>query len=222
VDLNTSLVLVTTLVLLSAGTLFFRTTESAALQEHEGAGRWMAALFCSMTPRTAGFNNIDMALLSKEGILLTLLLMWIGASPGSTGGGIKTSTVAVAAMAVYHYARGREHMEFAKREIAQDSVLRAFVIITMSLVFIGLASFAVTWFDPVHSLEEIVFECVSAFSTAGLSLGITSSLSGASKAVLILTMFFGRVGVFTLLLGLVRRAPHAKLHRFPVERVIIT
>jgi Trk-type K+ transport system membrane component len=176
----------------------------------------------SVTPRTAGFNNIDMATLTREGILLTILLMWVGASPGSTGGGIKTSTFAVATMGIFNVARGRDHIEFAKREVANEALLRAFIVIALSLVALGFSTLAVGYLNPEISLEKVVFECFSAFGTVGLSLGITAQLTTASKAVISLTMFVGRVGAYTLLLGFLKKAVDTKHYRYPVENVIIT
>lgn len=222
-NFNTKIVLLTTVVLLVAGTLFFYLTEyDSSLKEHEGFGKWVVAFFCSVTPRTAGFNNIDMAAFSREGILITFLLMWIGASPGSTGGGIKTSTFAIATLGIFSIARGRDRIEFAKREIAQESLLRAFIIICLSLIILGMSTLAVGFFNPDLSLEKITFECFSAFGTVGLSLGITSQLSQASKIAIILTMFIGRVGVFTILVGLLKKVRDARFYHYPVENVIIT
>lgn len=223
INFNSRIVLRTTAILLVAGTVIFYFTESStSLREHDGVGKWLAAFFCSVTPRTAGFNNIDMAVLSREGILITMLLMWIGASPGSTGGGIKTSTIAVAALGIVNFARGRDHVEFANREIAKESIMRAFIIISLSLVMLGVSTLAVTFFNPDLSLDKIAFECFSAFGTVGLSLGITPLLSDLSKVVIILTMFVGRVGVLTLLLGIFKKATGAKMYRYPVENVTIT
>ncbi len=223
INFNSRIVLRTTAILLVAGTVIFYFTESStSLREHDGIGKWLAAFFCSVTPRTAGFNNIDMAVLSREGILITMLLMWIGASPGSTGGGIKTSTIAVAALGIVNFARGRDQVEFANREIAKESIMRAFIIISLSLVMLGISTLAVTFFNPDLSLDKIAFECFSAFGTVGLSLGITPLLSDLSKVVIILTMFVGRVGVLTLLLGMFKKAAGTKMYRYPVENVTIT
>ncbi len=223
INFNSRIVVRTTAILLVVGTvLFFITEYNTSLKEHDGVGKWLVAFFLSVTPRTAGFNNIDMATLTREGMMITLLFMWIGASPGSTGGGIKTSTFAVATMGILNIARGRDHIEFARREIANESLLRAFIVIALSLIALGLSTLAVGYFNPEISLDKIVFECFSAFGTVGLSLGITASLTTASKAVIALTMFVGRVGAYTLLLGFLKKAMDAKHYRYPVENVIIT
>lgn len=222
-NFNSKIVLITTAMLLVVGTLLLFLTEyNGALKEHEGIGKWVVAFFCGVTSRTAGFNNIDYAFLSREGILVTMLLMWIGASPGSTGGGIKTSTIAIALLGIFNIAQGKDRVEFARREIAKESLLRAFVIICLSLIVLGLSTAAVVYFNPSLPMEKIAFECFSAFSTTGLSLGITSDLSQAGKLAIILTMFVGRVGTLTILIGILRKSRVANFYRYPVENVIIT
>ena len=223
-NFNSRIVLRTTAILLILGTVVFFITEynTVSLKQHGGIGKWLVAFFMSVTPRTAGFNNIDMANLTREGMMVTLLLMWIGASPGSTGGGIKTTTFAVATLGIFNIARGRDHVEFAKREIANESLLRAFIVIALSLIALGLSTLAVGYFNPEISLDKIVFECFSAFGTVGLSLGITSSLTTASKTVIAITMFVGRVGTYTLLLGFLKKVVGAKHYHYPSENVIIT
>ncbi|MBI5914307.1 MAG: ATPase [Bacteroidetes bacterium] len=223
INFNTRIVLRTTAILLVVGTiLFFITEYNASLKEHGDLGKWLTAFFLSVTPRTAGFNNIDMAALTREGIMATLLLMWIGGSPGSTAGGIKTSTIAVATLGIFNIARGRRHVEFARREVANESLLRAFIVISLSLIALGFSTLAVGYFNPELSFEIVVFECFSAFGTVGLSLGITAKLTTASKIVVSLTMFVGRVGAYTLLLGLLKKAMDSRHYRYPVENVIIT
>lgn len=222
-NFNSRIVLRTTAILLVAGTVLFYITEyNTSLKEHGGVGKWLVAFFLSVTPRTAGFNNIDMATLTREGMMITLLLMWIGASPGSTGGGIKTSTFAVASLGILNLAKGRKHIELARREIANESLLRAFSVISLSLIALGLSTLAAGYYNPEISLDKIVFEVFSAFGTVGLSLGITAQLTTAGKAIISLTMFVGRVGAYTLLLGFVKKAMDTKNYRYPVENVIIT
>ena len=223
INLNTRIVLRTTIILLVTGTLFFFASEyHHSLEEHTGIGKWLAAFFWSVTPRTAGFNNIDIAALSREGILLTMLFMWIGASPGSTGGGIKTSTIAVAMLGIFQIARGSDHVDFAKREIAKESLMRAFIIICLSLTALGFSILAIGFLEPNLDLVKISFECFSALGTVGLSLGITAGLSDMSKIVITLTMFAGRVGVYTFFLGILKKTAGSQYYKYPMENVIIT
>ncbi|MGV3539197.1 MAG: TrkH family potassium uptake protein, partial [Rufibacter sp.] len=221
-NVNTLLVTITTALLILVGmVLYFVLEYNNTLAEHSLYGKIVGAFFGAVTPRTAGFNTVDMAALTAPTVLLYLLLMWIGASPASVGGGIKTTTFAVAILNIVNLAKGKDRVEVFKREIEQESVYKAFAIILLSLVVIGLAVFLVTVFDPEVGLAAVAFECFSGFSTTGLSLGITPLLSNPSKIVLILTMFLGRVGTLTLIIGLLRKVSTLR-YRYPEETIIIT
>lgn len=222
ISLNSRIVIQTTLILLAVGAVFFLFSESRqSLSSHDSWwGKFTTAMFCSTTPRTAGFNSIDMRSLSVPGVMATMLLMWIGASPASTGGGIKTSTFAVAVMNVWAVVRGRPYIELGHREVPAESVQRAFAIIALSFVALGLGIFALSWMEPDKDLVDLSFECVSAYSTSGLSLGITSHLGTGSKWVLIALMFSGRVGTLNLLAGMLQQL-HRANYRYPQESVLI-
>ncbi len=222
ISLNSRLVIHTTMLLLTAGWIFFLFSEwHTSLSAHTGWwGKATTALFCSVTPRTAGFNTTDMSSLSAPGILCMMLLMWIGASPASTGGGIKTSTFALAILNIGAVVRGRAYIETGHREVPAGSVQRAFAIIALSVLAIGAGVMAVGILEQGQSLTAIGFECISAYSTVGLSLGITSQLGDGSKWVLIVLMFVGRVGAINLLTGMLRRMHHIH-YRYPQESVTI-
>nr|WP_317128251.1 potassium transporter TrkG [Leeuwenhoekiella polynyae] len=220
-SLSSRITLITTSALTVLGTLVFYINEyHNTLEEHDGFGKFVTAFFGATTPRTAGFNTLDMNQLHFSTIMLIFLLMWVGASPASTGGGIKTSTFAIATLNFLSLAKGKERIEIYRREIADISVRRAFAIISLSLVVIGFAVIAITSFDPDKTLLSIAFECFSAYSTVGLSLGITSSLSAASKGVLILVMFIGRVSMLTIMIAIFRKIKH-KAYRYPTEEILI-
>ncbi len=219
---NTKLILVTTAILLGLGTVLFYVTERAGvLAGRSGYGQLVTAFFGSVTPRTAGFNTVDMEALSRPTILVYLLFMWIGASPGSTGGGIKTTTFAIAVLNCFSIARSKYRLEVFRREIPSESVRRAFGVMLLSFLVIGLAVFLVCLFDPGQDLIHIAFECFSAYATVGLSLNVTPELSDASKAVIMLTMYLGRVGTLTLLVALSRTAGSLS-YRYPTETVFIS
>ncbi len=222
ISLNSRIVIQTTLILLIAGLVFFLISEfrHSIAQHNSWWGKLTTAMFCSTTPRTAGFNTIDMRSLSVPGVMATMLLMWIGASPASTGGGIKTSTFALAVMNVWAVVRGRPHIELGHREVPTESVQRAFAIIGLSFVALSVGIFALSWMEPDKDLVDLSFECVSAYSTSGLSLGITSSLGTGSKWVLIVLMFTGRVGTLNLLTGMLQQI-HRAHYRYPQESVLI-
>ncbi len=204
-SLNSKMVLYTTIILIFIGWIFFLVAEwnRPTLQEHTSLfGKLVVSFFGSVSPRTAGFNTVDMAGLSTPVVFLTIMLMWVGASPASTGGGIKTSTFAVAVLNIWHSLTGRQKMHFAQREIEQSSVNRAFAIISLSLIIIGFAIIVLSILEPTMTFLSLAFEVFSAYSTVGLSLGVTAAFSDAGKLVLILVMFVGRVGIFSLLSGL--------------------
>jgi len=215
-------VLVTTLILLVAGTVFVGIFESShLLQGHKTLwGKFTTALFTSVTARTAGFNTFNFAELQTPVILFVILLMWIGASPASTGGGIKTSTFALATLNIFSLVRGKNHIEIGTRRIADSSVKRAFAIISISLIVIGIAILLMLFFESNFSLIEIAFEVFSAYSTVGLSLGITFHLTDASKLLLTVVMFFGRIGLLNLMIGMLRSMQNS-FYQYPEENILI-
>lgn len=221
INLNTRIVLVTTGILLAAGMfLFFVFEYNNVLEGYSTFGKLVTSFFGAATPRTAGFNSIDMGALNFSTIMIIILLMWIGASPGSTGGGIKTSTFAVATLNFLSLARGKDRVEVFRREVSDLSIRRAFAIVTLSLAVIGTAISFISFFDEDLSLLSIAFECFSAYSTVGLSIGITPLLSGPSKLVIIITMFIGRVSMLTILISLLRRVKHLN-YRYPKEEILM-
>ena len=206
VSLNSKIVIYTTLILIGFGSLFFYLLEyENSLRGHSALGKFITSVFGSITTRTAGFNTVDTGNLHLSTIMMFLLLMWIGASPGSTGGGIKTTTFAVATFNIIQQVFGFKNIIFGYRKIAQKALQRATAIISLSLITIGLCMFFLLYFDEHLGVMEIAFESFSAFSTVGLSMGITAKFSDASKFILIITMFVGRVSLLTLLTGFVRQ-----------------
>lgn len=221
INLNTRIVLVTTSILTLAGTILFYLFEyDNVLEGYSTFGKFVASFFGAATPRTAGFNTVDMSALNFSTIMIIILLMWIGASPGSTGGGIKTSTFAVATLNFLSLARGKDRVEVFRREISDLSVRRAFAIIALSLAVIGTAISFIAYFDDHLSLLSIAFECFSAYSTVGLSVGITPLLSAPSKLVIIITMFIGRVSMLTILIAILRKVKHLN-YKYPKEEILM-
>jgi len=211
----------TTLVLLLAGTgMFFLLEKDGVLRGMSLAGQAVTSLFGAVTPRTAGFNTVDMNALATPTLLLTIALMWIGASPGSTGGGIKTSTFALAFLNIFSIAKGRNRVEYNGREISADSLHRAFGIILMSVLVISICIFALTITNPQIALRAIVFESFSAFSTVGLSLGVTPQFNDAGKLILTAAMFIGRIGTITLMVAFFRKLASLS-YRYPTEHINI-
>ncbi|HMV76520.1 MAG TPA: potassium transporter TrkG [Leptospiraceae bacterium] len=178
------------------------------------------AFFYSVSTRTAGFNTLDMAKLGMPMTFLSLFLMWVGASPNSTGGGIKTTAFAISLMQIFDFVRGKDRVEIFRKEIHPSSLYRASATIVLSLFVIFSAIFLMLIFDPKLSFLDICFEAVSAFGTVGLSKGITSNLSTASKSVLCFVMFAGRVGILTILIALLPKRKSLK-YSYIKEYVVI-
>jgi trk system potassium uptake protein TrkH len=222
VTLNTKIVLYTTMLLLILGTVGFYFMEyGSTLKEHGSLwGKFTVSFFGSVTPRTAGFNTVNMVELALPTVLLTIFLMWIGASPASTGGGIKTSTFALAVLNIVSIGRTKHRIELGTREVPWHSVHRAFAIIVLSLLIIGTGGILLTLTDAQLGFMAIVFEVVSAYSTVGLSLGATPLFSEAGKWILIVVMFIGRVGSVNLLVGMLRQSGHLP-YRYPEESVLL-
>ena len=220
ISFNSRLVFYTTLALIVVGTcshLVFEYHNSLA-SHPSPAGKLVTSFFAGVTPRTAGFNTIDMSSLSQPAIMVTLLLMWIGASPASTGGGIRTTTFAVAILNVLSIAKGSSHITVFRREVSADSLRRSYAIIFLSIVFLGLSVILLSVTEGDAELLPILFECFSAYSTVGLSLGITPELSQPGRLVLIFSMFIGRVGSLTFLIALIRNFG-IRSYRYPSEQV---
>ncbi|PJB12507.1 MAG: potassium transporter [Flavobacteriales bacterium CG_4_9_14_3_um_filter_40_17] len=222
ITLNTKIVFYTTLILLSVSTVFFLLAENSFTQaEHTSVfGKFTTAVFDAVTPRTAGFNTVDFSKMAMPSLLIVLLLMWIGASPGSTGGGIKTTTFTIASLNIFSIAQGRNHIELGTREVSSGTVNRAFAIIAVSLISIGTCILLLLFLEPDARLIDVIFESFSAYSTVGLSLGLTPTLGEPSKYVLIVTMLFGRIGTLNLLFGLMRRL-QTKFYKYPQENIFI-
>lgn len=221
ININSKLVIVTTLFLLVVGTVFFFVFEkNNALTGLTLSQKIAHSFMGSVTPRTAGFNSVDYTTISIATVVLTIFLMWVGASPVSTGGGIKTSTFAIAIMNTLRIARMKPHIEFQHREIHERSVDRAFAIIILSIIILGCSSLVMYIIEPQHGALKILFECVSAFGTVGLSLGITPLLNDYSKILLISLMFAGRMGILTLLFAVFRKTK-TSVYRYPKENIVI-
>jgi Trk-type K+ transport system membrane component len=221
INLSSRITLITSLILFVVGTVIFFIFEyDNTLAEHSGYGKVITAMFSAATPRTAGFNTVDTSALNFSTLMLIFLLMWVGASPASTGGGIKTSTFAIATLNFWSLARGKSRIEIFRREIADITVRRSFAIISLSLVIIGAGVFSIAHFDSEKTLLSIAFECFSAYSTVGLSVGITSELTSPSKLVIIGMMFVGRVSMLTILIAMIRKEKFKK-YRYSKEEILI-
>lgn len=177
------------------------------------------SLFQSVTTRSAGLATMDVSQLTEQNHLFMSLLMFIGASPSSAGGGIRTTTFALVLIFIITYARGGASIRLFKREIHQDDLLKAVTVSLMAIAFVFLSILFMSVLEP-YSLSQLTFEVTSAFGTVGLSLGITSELTTPSKIILMILMFIGRVGIITFLFMFKNNKSSGKFH-YPKERMII-
>lgn len=179
----------------------------------------LASFFQSVTTRTAGFNTVPIASLKPATIFMFCILMFIGASPGSTGGGIKTTTIGVIIFYVIGVVQGKENINVFNRRISWDILNRALAILIISIMYVSVTIMAIMTIENM-SFEKVAFEVISAFATVGLSMGITADLSVMSKILLIITMFIGRLGPMTFALALGEKKVKQNL-RYPKENILV-
>lgn len=228
-SIHSKIVLITTTVLIFSGSiLFFLFERNHLLKDVPVLNQILASVFQSVTPRTAGFNTVDIGSLTNATLLLMLVLMFIGASPGSTGGGIKTTSAAILILMVWNRLKGNEEVNIFNRTIPREVIGRTISIIIAS----GFSVALVTSFllileggnllpsEARHFFVEYLFEAVSAFGTVGLSMGVTSHLNDIQKLAIILLMFTGRVGPLTLAFSL-SRSLRGKGLTYAEEKVMV-
>ena len=187
-SLHSKVVILTSAVLLAAGTILLKMTEEIT---------WLGALFQSTSARTAGFSTYPIGNFSNAGLFVLTILMFLGASPGSTGGGIKTTTTFVLVKSMFSAATNR-HCSAFKRRISPEVISQAFIITILALGVVCMQTFLMCLVEPEYDFMKLLFETVSAFGTVGLSTGITPDLNGCAKLILVLTMFIGRLGPLTM------------------------
>lgn len=204
-NVSTKIVLSSTLILIFSGALFVFLAEPFSFESSMGLfEKIFHSLFLSVTARTAGFNTVPIDLLTNVTIIVLLPLMWIGASPGSTGGGIKTTTISAAFLSLFNLMRGKDKVELFNREINFESIKKAFLVILSSLIFLGIGVFVLIWIEPSKQPLDLIFEATSALGTVGLSRNLTSFLGTGGKVVIIILMFVGRIGVLTFFMAFVK------------------
>ena len=224
-SMHAKIAITTTAILVIGGAVLIKCTM------HDRSFTWLQAIFGSITCRTAGFTTYDLSKLknSPAAYIIYVILMLIGASPCGTGGGVKTTTIAVVILAIINYARGRQTRVF-KRKLSNETIFKAFSLIGMCVIIVVTGTFLVFVFQPhignpdgEFGVEEVLFEVSSAFSTTGLSMGVTGYLNSANRILLCFIMFFGRLGPLTII-GVVNKnwlgASKEKI-QYVEEKVII-
>lgn len=221
-SLHSKLVIVMTVVLIGVGALLIFLIEFANPKTIGGlsvSGKFLGALFQSITPRTAGYNSLDISKLRTGTWFIMIILMFIGASPSSTGGGIKTTTFGVLVATIITSIKGRQDAELFERHIPTDIIYKAITILTIALSWVSVATLVMSLVEP-YAFIRLFFEVMSAFGTVGLTTGITPDLTVISKIIIIITMFIGRVGPVTILIALSRTEKHNSV-KFVEERLMI-
>lgn len=220
--LHTKLVLVTTAVLILGGTLVLYVLEFAnpkTLQPLSIQGKILAAYFQAVTPRTAGYNSLNIADMTKASQFLIILLMFIGASPGSTGGGIKTTTFASIMLGVWAVITGQEQAGTFERRLPKEQVIKAMSIAFIAFLLVTVVTMILSITESADFLT-IIFETTSAFGTVGLTMGLTPNLTAVGRILIILTMFAGRVGPLTLAFAIALKAQKSAF-KYPEEKILI-
>ncbi|MBS9387637.1 MAG: TrkH family potassium uptake protein [Dolichospermum sp. WA123] len=213
----------TTLILLVLGTiaiLFVEIRNDSVFGQLSLSDKILAAWFQSVSTRTAGFNSIDIGKMTNAGLFIMIALMFIGASPGGTGGGIKTTTLRVLTSCTNAILQGKEEVLLYNRKIAISLILKAVGVVFGSLATVIVATVLISITDPKLAFIQILFEVVSAFGTVGLSTGITATISTAAKLILILTMYIGRVGVLLLMSSILGDPRPTRIH-YPEENLLV-
>ncbi len=219
---HSKVVIIASLALFITGTLIFRLIElnnPDTLANLSYADQWLASMFQSVTPRTAGFNTLPLEKLEESSLFLLVILMIIGASPASTGGGIKTTTLAVILMSCWAVLRGRSEIVIFERRVTRKAVNKAFTILILALIMVAVVAMTISAIEEMPIIH-VLFEVASAFGTVGLSTGITRDLTDISKLLLVCTMYAGRVGVLTFAMILLQKPQPDKI-KYPEVKIIV-
>ena len=223
--IHSKVVLFSTIVLIAFGMLFILLLEynnPNTLGKLGFGGKILASLFQSITIRTAGFNTIDLAAMRESSIFVMIILMFIGASPASTGGGIKTTTIATLILTVKSFILEKQDIEVCKRRISETTVKKSLGIFLIGITIVVMGTLIISITDPDFSLLEVEFEVVSAIATVGLSIGGSPNLSVLGKIFIMLFMFMGRVGSLTIFMALASRGvKNNPPIRYPEGKIIV-
>lgn len=221
-NLTSKLAILISIILTFGGTLLFLIMEynnPSSIGELGFIEKIIASFFQSVTTRTAGFNTVPLANLESGTIFLFLILMFIGASPGSAGGGIKTTTIGVIAFYVIGVVKGRKQTELFNRRIGWEIINRAVSVLFLAILYISIVTMIILTIES-FDFEKVIFEVISAFATVGLTLGITPDLHWFSKVLLIITMFVGRLGPLTFALA-IGESKKKEEYEYPKENILV-
>lgn len=219
--LHSKIVITTTLVLTVVGTVLFLITEDqAAFAGMDPLEKFLGALFSSVTPRTAGFNSVDTAALSNAGKVLTMVMMFIGGSPGSTAGGVKTTSMIVLLSYAGAMVLNREDINLFGRRLSDEVVKKANAVVIINSTLTIIATLVIMTLQPLLNFEDVLFEVLSAIGTAGMSVGITRDLNIISRVIIMVLMYCGRLGSLSFALIFAQKRISASV-RQPQEKIIV-
>jgi trk system potassium uptake protein TrkH len=219
--LHSKIVISTTLIITGVTTLIFLITENnASFAGMTPLQKLLGALFSSVTPRTAGFNTVDTAALSNAGKIVTMILMFIGGSPGSTAGGVKTTTIVVLVFYAVAMVTNRQDINLFGRRLTDDVVKKANAVVIINMSLGMIAAVIIMILQPMLSFEDVMFEVFSAIGTAGMTTGITRDLCVAAKLIIIFLMYCGRLGSLSFALVFAQKKQQADV-RQPQEKIIV-
>ncbi|WP_063282960.1 TrkH family potassium uptake protein [Lactococcus cremoris] len=219
-SLHTKIVLITSIAFTLVGSILFLLIENNHIFKEVGVkGKILSSLFLSISPRTAGFNAVDLPMLTNASIFLTILLMIVGGSSGSTAGGLKVTTVAVLFFSAFDSSRRRPTSSILKRRFSDNTIKQASAMFTFYLIIGSIGALILSSLNS-STLEEIIFEVFSALGTVGITLGITPNLGALSKITLVVLMFVGRVGWMLLIFAIVGRNQQAPISRVSEEIIV--
>ncbi len=223
ISLHSWIVLRTTGILIVTGALLFFLLEwnnPGSIGGLGAKGKILSSLFQSITPRTAGFNTVDISSLKDTTKLLLMILMFIGASPGSAGGGIKTTTFVAVWLSTFSMLRNKCQITVHERSIPREITQKAVAISTLAIMWIVLITGLLTITEDAEFMI-LLFETISAFGTVGLSLGVTASLTSIGKILIITTMFIGRVGLLTIAYAIGKGSNHSHQAKYPESKIMV-
>lgn len=224
-NLHSKIVLITTVALILVGTVLILVLEynnSKTIGKLGFGGKVLASFFQSVTTRTAGFNTVNLTAMHENSLFIMIILMFIGAAPASTGGGVKVTTIATLVLTVKSFILGKEDIEVGERRIGTSIVRKSLGIFLIGIIVVLSGTIIITITDPSFSLIEAGFEVISAFATVGLSLGGSPNLSTLGKIFIMLFMFMGRVGSLTIFMAIMsRKTKKNPPIRYPEGKIIV-
>lgn len=224
-SLHSKFVLLITAVLLVFGLIFIfiiEYTNPKTLGSLSFGGKLLASMFQSIVPRTAGFNTIDISSIRSATAFIIIILMFIGGSPSSTAGGIKTTTIGAIVLGIFSVIKGKKDVEIFKKRIPNDIILRALAVTGIGMSLVLVITILLTITETSASFLDILFETTSAFGTVGLSRGVTPNLSVVGRLMITITMFAGRVGPLTMAFAFAKKQKNNKgVYRYPEEKILV-